>query len=258
VNIDDALTIYGHDLVAGAARWHASRRRSRRRRIIAVASVSGTLAAVLAATPAWALVREVLPFWDQPAAPQSVMVDFSDMNVGAPPGNMSPEAEAGEARQITQATFGGETHTLWVSPAKNGGFCFLWSGSGGGCNTTHDTFPLADSVMLVQPHDANEPAQTTLSSLSDVRALGQDGVVEWLTGYALAPDVKDVVIRFSDGATVHPEITWVSAPIGAGFFAYDVPNDRQSATDHATEIDSYDASGRLVRHEQLPPAHQGG
>src|SRR3954451_24089555 len=45
---------------------------------------AAVLAAILVATPAWALVRDVLPFWNQPSAPSSVKVDFSRMNRGAP------------------------------------------------------------------------------------------------------------------------------------------------------------------------------
>jgi hypothetical protein len=67
----------------------------------------------------------------------------------------------------------------------------------------------------------------------------------------LSPSVSDVAIRFSDGSSIHPTITWVSAPINAGFFAYDVPQDQQSATDHVTEIDAYDANGNLVKSEPV-------
>ena len=38
----------------------------------------------------------------------------------------------------------------------------------------------------------------------------------------------------------------VSAPINAGFFAYDIPSDQQSSADHATEVDAYDESGNVV------------
>ena len=41
----------------------------------------------------------------------------------------------------------------------------------------------------------------------------------------------------------------MSAPIEAGFFAYDVPAGLQSRTHHVTEVDAYDRDGALVRHQ---------
>jgi hypothetical protein len=198
--------------------------RPARRRVPLVGLAAAALVvAILAATPAWALVRQVLPFWNQPTAPQSVRVQFSSLNLGAPPG-MSPRAMSGQTREVGRFTFGGLHRTLWVAPAKNGGFCSLWlPGGGGGCSTSG--LPLGTGALL------------------------DGGVPAWITGDAIAPIVNDVVIRFSDGSTVHPRIIWVSAPIDAGFFAYDVPASERSSRDHLTAVDAYDSHGRLVRHE---------
>jgi hypothetical protein len=194
------------------------------RRVLVPVVVAAALAvAILVATPAWALVRQVLPFWDQPTAPQSVRVQFWSLNLGAPRG-MSPQAVAGETREVGRFTFGGSARTLWVAPAKNGGFCSLWlPGGGGGCST------------------AGRPLSTG--------ALLRLGAPVWVTGDAIAPEVSDVAIRFSDGSTVHPRIVWVSAPISAGFFAYDVPAREQSPRDHVTAVDAYDRNGTLVSHQ---------
>jgi hypothetical protein len=193
-----------------------------RRLLVSALAAAAVLAAIVTATPAWAWVRDVLPFWDQPTAPQAVQVQFYALNLGAPRG-MSPHAVAGETREVGRFTFGGSTHTLWVAPAKNGGFCSLWlPAGGGGCST------------------AGRPLSTG--------ALLRLGVPEWITGDAITPAVSDVVIRFSDGHTVHPRIVWVSAPINAGFFAYDVPVADQS-NPHVTAVDAYDSKGRLVSHQ---------
>jgi hypothetical protein len=163
-----------------------------------------------------------LPFWNQPTAPQSVQVQFYALNLGAPRG-MSPHAVGGETREVGRFTFGGSAHTLWVAPAKNGGFCSLWlPAGGGGCSTSGR--PLSTGALL------------------------RLGVPEWITGDVISPAVSDVVIRFSDGSTVHPRIVWVSAPINAGFFAYDVPVADQS-TPHVTAVDAYDSEGRLISHQ---------
>jgi hypothetical protein len=185
------------------------------------------LGAVVVATPAWGLVRGVLPFWDQPTAPQSVQVQFFSLNAGAPRG-MSPRAVAGETRELGQFTLGGSTRTLWVAPARNGGFCSLWlPAGGGGCSTSGH--PLSTGALLRRGRPA------------------------WLTGDVIASAVGDVVVRFSDGSTVRPRIVWVSAPIDAGFFAYDVPADGQTSRVHVTAVDAYDRNGTLVAHQTFAP-----
>jgi hypothetical protein len=201
----------------------APHRPDRRRVLVLVLAAVVLLAAILVATPAWALVRDVLPFWNQPRAPQSVQVQFSALNLGAPPG-MSPQAVPGETREVGQLGFGRSTFTLWVAPAKNGGLCSLWlPAGGGGCSTSGH--PLSTGAVLRQ------------------------GIPLWLTGDALAPAVSDVVIRFSNGSSVHPRIVWVSPPINAGFFAYDVPAAEQTSRDHVAAVDAYDSHGALVAHQ---------
>ena len=196
---------------------------ARRRALVTVLAAAALVAAIVAATPAWALVRQVLPFWNRPTAPQSVQVQFSSLNLGAPPG-MNPRAVSGETREVGEFSFGGSTRTLWVAPAKNGGFCSLWlPGGGGGCSTSGR--PLSTGALL------------------------RLGVPEWINGDAITPTVSDVVIRFSDGGAVHPRIVWVSAPIDAGFFAYDVPAGEQTAQRHVTAVDAYDRQGALVKHQ---------
>jgi hypothetical protein len=232
----------------------AARRPARRRTLLVALTAVAVLAAILVATPAWALIRDVLQFWDQPTAPQSVQVEFSSLNLGAPPG-MSPEAASGDTREIGRFTFGGLTRTLWVAPAKNGGFCVLWlPRGGGGCSTAG--LPLGTGAMLVLPHAASEPARTPFTP-SQVRMLMRKGVPAWITGDAISPTVNDVVIRFSDGHAVRPRIVWVSAPINAGFFAYDVPNDEQSSRVHVTAVDAYDREGSLVKSQTFTESPGG-
>jgi hypothetical protein len=238
VSLDDARRLAAgldlHSRVLSAANEPLTARAAhpaRRRVLLSVLATAVVLVAILVATPAWALVRGVLPFWDQPTAPASVQVQFWSLNAGAPR-SMSPNAVAGETREVGRFTFGGFAHTLWVAPAKNGGFCSLWlPRGGGGCST------------------AGRPLSTG--------ALLRGGVPEWITGDAIAPAVSDVVIRFSDGMTVHPRIVWVSAPIDAGFFAYDAPAAEQSFQAHVKEVDAYDGGGTLVTRQTFTDGPAG-
>lgn len=270
VSLEDARrTAEAHDLyarvrtIAGSAGDEAvgpavrpapgATRLGNRRALLCVLGGAVVIAAILMATPAWAFFRDVLSFGAQPKAPRSVQLQFWSLNLGAPPG-MSPRAVAGETRMVGRFAFGGATHTLWVAPAKNGGFCALWiPGGGGGCSTSGQ--PVSTGAVLVFPHDADHPARTA-TRRSQVPLLDRVGVPAWITGAALGVAVHDIVIRFSDGSVVHPQVVWVSAPINAGFFAYEVPADEQSRTDHVTAVEAYDRAGTLVRSQTFtgPPA----
>ncbi len=252
VSLEELRSVLSTFAGPDSPRERPSRHGVRRRWPVIAIGAAAVLAAILVATPAWALVRDVLPFWGQPSAPQSVKVDFSTLNSPAAPPGMNPEADVANTREVMQADFGGKTHTLYVSPAKNSGYCFIWSDSAGGCNTNPDKFPLDVSATIVPPHDSSQPPQTVIPQ-SEMRDLNQRGVTYWLTVDAASPTVTNVVIHFSDGSAVQPEVTWVSAPINAGFFAYEVPNNKQSATDHVTEVDAYDANGKLVEQQPMAP-----
>lgn len=214
------------DALARAASLDGAGRSRRPRRLAVAVAAFAVLAAIVFATPAWALVRDILPFWSRPKAPASVRVVFSSLNLGEPRG-MSPQARSGDTRDVGAFTFGGRRRTLWVAPARNGGFCVLWlPGGGGGCSTAHR--PLSTGALLVAP-----------------------GIPEWITGDAAAPAVDHVVIRFSDGSSVRPRIVWVSSPIGAGFFAYDVPPGERTFRRHVTTVDAYDRAGALVARQRF-------
>ena len=236
VSLDDARRIADElDLEARVrtVREEAPRpkRKARPRPLVWVLAAAVLLAAVVVAGPAWGLVRGALPFWDQPTAPQSVQVQFFSLNAGAPRG-MSPRAVAGETREVGRFTFGGSARTLWVAPARNGGFCSLWlPAGGGGCSTAGH--PLSTGALL------------------------RLGVPAWVTGDVIAPAVGDVVVKFSDGSTVRPRIVWVSAPIDAGFFAYDVPAGKQTSRAHVTAVDAYDRKGRLAAHQTFADGPAG-
>lgn len=234
--------------IAEPVRARPSSRLVRRRWPLIAIVTAAVLAAILVATPAWALVRDVLPFWNQPSAPSSVKVDFSHMNRGAPAG-MSPQAVSGDAREIEQATIGGETKTLWVAPSTGRfDFCWLWGPNlGGSCGSS--AHPLGVQWVTIPPHDPSQPAQTT--NIPANSGYPENGVPLWVVGSAISPTVSDVIIRFSDGSSVHPHIVWVSAPINAGFFAYDIPADQQSSEDHANEVDAYDPNGKLVSKQTI-------
>ena len=117
--------------------------------------------------------------------------DFFKYKLGEPP--IAPEAIPSETRVITSRRLSDGDHTLYVSPAKNGGFCYRWTGSASGCDKL-----------------TNAPFS-----------------VDWgkrqVIGTILSRRISSVKIKFTNGSTAKPLISWISAPINAGFFLYNIP-----------------------------------
>jgi hypothetical protein len=231
--------------------------RRKRPYVRAALVVVAALVAVLVVAPAFGLIRGVLPFFDAPKAPQSVQVEFFSMNTGAPAG-MNPRAIADETRRIGEFSFAGRTHTLWVAPTEQGGFCFEWIGGWGGC-TAPTPDPLTWNGDLEVPAGVATPtipvpppggtvSAATAAAMLKARSLA---VPTWISGYVNSSDAQDVVIKFSDGTTVYPDIVWVSKPISAGFFSYDVPAKYQTEANHLVAVDALTAGGAVVKEQAL-------
>jgi hypothetical protein len=105
---------------------------------------------------------------------------------------LAPAAIVSETRVISALRLSGAGDRLYVSPTRQGGFCYKWSGGAGGCEL--------------------RPAPLGV-------AWGGGRVV----GAVSSADVSSVKITFTDGTSAEPEISWVAAPINAGFFLYDIP-----------------------------------
>lgn len=229
-------------------------RRTDARVLVLVAAL--VVGGALAAAPAfgWRTFR-ALSFFEREAAPPQRQVDFAAMSSGAPAG-MDPAVIPDQTRKIQDAPFGGAVHTLWVAPTKLGGFCYLWTPGIGGCNSRGvERLDAVGELSLppgvAGPHISENATKEQI--LSAMRA-GHDLAIvpRWIVGY-----VKDsggasaVAIRFRDGTTVHPQVTWVSQPIDAGFFAYDVPPDKRTASNHAFSVESVSSEGNVIERQLL-------
>ena len=134
------------------------------------------------------------------------------------PAELAPGAIVSQTRVITSVKMSDGTHTLYVSPTKQGGFCFEWTGAAGGCQQFGPS-----------------PVGITWGG-------------NQIVGTAGSAYVSSVKIKFTDGTSAEPSITWISVPINAGFFLYDIPAGKTAA-----EVDGYDAGGTLVGRD-----HPGG
>jgi hypothetical protein len=217
----------------------AGKRRARRR-ITLVACVAAVVA--LAAPTALALRGSIVDFFQSEPAPQPVVLDFAQLDVGAPQG-METEVIAGQARKILEVRgHDGRLLTLYAAPSKKGGFCaFLYQGRGGGGGC------LAGYSVPINP---------TLS----IGATTRDGVIHGpvlVWGSVQVDDADSIELRYEGGAVDRQELTRVSKPIDAGFFVFDVRPSHKNEN-RPQELALLDADGAVLRREPmhfvLPPA----
>jgi hypothetical protein len=220
-------------------------RRIPRRVVLAAAVVAALAVAVTAVAFGWP--QTFIDFFSSPPAPTHIKNSFGAQNVTAPPG-MNPQAIPGQARKIMSARFDESgrhydhpaLHTLYVAPRKGGGFCYEWTNADGGCAP-------AKSVPTNAHLRAAGPLGITWSTTNDSYPLVVDG---WVRAGA----ARSVEARFGD-RTVAPvtiPITWVSAPINAGFFVYAVPPGHRNRGDALRSVVAVDANGNVIGTESFP------
>jgi hypothetical protein len=183
------------------ANWTDVLRRDRRSRVgggkVAVIAAA-LLAAVSAAAVAWiAPARDYEKALRSAGPTQAVHQSNGALLI-------APRAIPSRTRAIAPtAPVGGNPSSpiLYVSPARGGGICFAWTGSPGRC------------VQL----------RSSLFSLA------------WETPHLVVGAISSrafstVQVRFTDGTTIRHAVSWVVAPVRAGFFYCRVPPGKTVAT----------------------------
>jgi hypothetical protein len=148
-------------------------------------------------------LRQIVDFLSAEPAPERVVVQFGQVSVRSGI-DIGPGIDASEARKITEATFRGKRHALFVAPTEDGGFCWMWEKLNGSCGRT--------AVM----HATSQPLSAGwLDSTS--------GGPARVTGHVLDPAVARLEVRYEDGRRDQVRVVWVSPPIDAGFFLFETP-----------------------------------
>jgi hypothetical protein len=115
---------------------------------------------------------------------------------------------AARARRIGFFRFGGRNRVLLVAPTTNGGFCTSLSGPYGGVGCTLPRNRLPKSVL--------NPGMT-----------GDATGPILFHGYFTVPHAARLQVIFADGSTGTIPFAWVTEPIRAGFFVYDLSAHRR-------------------------------
>lgn len=206
--------------------------RSRRPTFALAAALSG---AALAAAPAFGLHHKLIGFFDGDQAPARVETAFSMLDVGAPP-DMAPSVISEQAREVSSCPLsdGGQT-VLWVAPTKTGGFCHFFSGALGGCRSKAENSATSPYVI-------------------GFGMTGPRGRVPFVIGGDIpaASNVETLKLRFADGNETTIPIEWVSAPIDAGFYLYEVPREHWEPGHLPAMLIGLGADGEEVARQPLP------
>jgi hypothetical protein len=205
---------------------HARPRLSRARLLVSLAVL---LVGALLVAPAFGLHVPGLNFFDGEPAPQRIVEDFAALDKGAP-GVLAPHALPASARLAHRFTLlDGSTADLWIAPTVNGGYCTFIAGYNEGCRQRSD-----QSVSFA----------TGQRSASD---------------FAISGDVpsesgtREVEVTLSNGDTESVPLVWISAPIDAGFYLYEIPAALAQSGVRVNEVRSLDSNGHTLSSQVIPP-----
>ena len=211
----------------------------------ALALIAAVVLVVLLATPAFGLQglvlhllgRKNVSFVNSPSAPNLVKKRFLDLPIGAPSRWATP-VEAAKARTVATFTIAGHPRRLWVAPTTKGGYCYTFELSFGGCRQLRSdraTARLGVTWMGGNPrHGVNA------------------SIVTRVGGDITAPTAAKLTARYADGTTTDIPFVWVSAPIAAGFFSYDIPTVRWTKRRRLVSVALYAKSGRRIARQSFP------
>jgi hypothetical protein len=230
----DVVTRAGRRRPLSAPSW-------RQRPWLMIAAALLSLLVALMATPAFGvqgfvlnlLGRKNVSFVNSPSAPNEVKKQFEDLAIGAPSG-WAPEVIASQARVVAKFSIAGHPRKLWVAPTRRGGYCFTFERSFGGCRPTAALRSVGRKSQLGVTWEGSSPSGPT------AQLVGRIG------GDITAPAATKITASYADGTTHDIPFVWVSKPIGAGFFSYDIPASHRTKQHRLLSVAVYGNKGRLI------------
>jgi hypothetical protein len=202
-----------------AATQAAPRRRNRRRLALALAAA---LAVVAVAGPALGLHRTIVSFFEAEPAPERAQIDFARMGLGAP-APLGPDVVHEQARKVLERELEGKVRALYVAPTARGGFCWTWSEMTSSCGRTNDR----------------------QSPLGFGWREGPNGATS-VTGHVFGDTIDRLELRYEDGRADDVPIVWISPPIDAGLYGFDVPDEQLREGRRPQALVAMSADGDVV------------
>jgi hypothetical protein len=206
---------------------------ARGRVVLAMATL--TLLGVLVAAPAFGLHREVFDFLTSEPASERIQLEFARLDVTAPP-EWRPGIIPGEARKVTELMVRGKRRILSVAPTENGGYCFQWTGFFGGCY---------DPDRPARPRPRGRDGELNTHFFSWGGHMTEDAMT-LMGGHVRAKNIERLDVEFADGESAEVPLIWVSEPVDAGFYLYDVPESHRQKETRVEALVGRDADGDVV------------
>ncbi|HEX3805708.1 MAG TPA: hypothetical protein VHV52_02905 [Gaiellaceae bacterium] len=219
----------------------------RRPRALAAAAVFAVLVALLA-TPAFGvqgfvlhlLGRKNVSFQKSKAAPNEIKKQFEDLALGAP-AQWAPDALAAETRDAGTVLVAGHRRALYVVPTNKGGFCYVIQEAVGGCRQT--------------AADRTGKFSTTWMEKGNPTIAGWP-IVSRIAGDVTAIGAASITVHYADGATSAVPFIWVSKPIDAGFYSFDIPQSHQTVATRVRSVTVEARDGRQLGIQQFTYEHR--
>lgn len=228
------------DVLARANAWErgGSGRRPGRRSIVAVAlAVAVAAAAAAVVSPALGLGSSPIPFFRAKPATSSVRATFTRLAVlGLNSGSFTTSAP----RQIYVFHLPSGDYPLSVAPVDTaaGQFCWTLSGVNDGCQT------------ILSSHGPYKPGETDPMKIglihTDIPARNMKQTPVLIGGNVRAAGAEGMRVLFEDGAAAAVPLVWVSSPINAGFFLYELPHDRWASGQRPIAVEAVAADGHTL------------
>jgi hypothetical protein len=206
-------------------------RARRRRRASTLVAVVTSFGLVIAA--AYALGHPIVDFKTAPKGPHAVVNDFGSLKVGAPPGMALGGLLPEEARRITSVLIDGKRHVLWIAPTKQGGYCDHWSGLIAECRANPR---VVKRILFSRLYSARQGERERL-------AVGGSFVQSTATRLELV---------YQDGTVAEMPFVWVTDPIEAGFYLFQVPRAHWAKGHGPSGVRLYDEDDHLLASESTP------
>jgi hypothetical protein len=203
-----------------------------RTRPYALAALAIAVLAVVVATPAFGLQGHIIHLFasSNRRPPESIQRFFRNLPLLEPGERRKPDWVVADKARVAVALRipGYGTKRLWVAPTRNGGFC---AGTLNGCDRYR-----------------RRPFFTTLEATAPTERSGHI----WFLGDTLVHGAR-IVVRFEDGSSERIPLAWVSRPIDAGFFLYDLPRAHWKIGKRPVALTVEDARGnQLARSTKAP------
>jgi hypothetical protein len=140
--------------------------------------------------------------------------------------------QAAKARTVATFSIAGHPRKLWVVPTRSGGYCYTFELSFGGCRQTASD-------------RAGARLGVTWQGGSSRRGVNES-IVTRVGGDVTAPAAAKITARYADGTTSDIPFVWVSAPIAAGFFSYDIPTTHWDKQHRLLSLTLYGTDGKQL------------